>query len=59
MTTIRSDVELRIMPNGDDGRWYWEVISGKEVIARGVAATEPDACREAHDAGRKANLIDD
>jgi hypothetical protein len=47
------------MPNGDDGRWYWEVISGKEVIARGVAATEPDACREAHDAGRKANLIDD
>ena len=52
------DVEFRIMPSGD-GRWYWEVISAKDVIARGVADTEPAACAAAHDAGRKANLIDE
>ena len=32
-----ANVELRIMPNGEDGRWYWEVIkNGREVVARGV-----------------------
>jgi hypothetical protein len=26
-------VELRIMPNGKEGRWYWEVIKdGREVL---------------------------
>jgi hypothetical protein len=39
--------ELRIMPNENDGdgRWYWEVIKdGREVVARGLADTEPAAC---------------
>jgi hypothetical protein len=47
----------RIMPSGDGG-WYWEVINLKEVIARGVADTEPDACEQAGDAARKAGLIE-
>jgi integrase len=44
-------------PSGD-GRWYWEVISAKDVIARGVADTEPEACKAASDAAREANLIE-
>jgi hypothetical protein len=51
------NIELRIMPSGDGG-WYWEVINLKEVIARGVADTEPDACKQAGDAARKAKLIE-
>jgi len=52
------NVELRIMPNGKDGRWYWEVIKdGHEVVARGVADTEPAACEQADEAARKAKLI--
>jgi hypothetical protein len=58
MATTRSDAELRIMQN-TDGRWYWEVISAKTVIARGIAETEPEACRQAHDAGRRAKVMDD
>ena len=39
------NVEFRIMPNGEEGRWYWEVIKhGREVVARGVTDTEPAAC---------------
>ena len=35
-------VELRIMPNGKEGRWYWEVIKeGREVVARGVPTQNP------------------
>jgi len=41
-----------------DGRWYWEVISDKDVIARGLADTEPDACKAASDAACEANLIE-
>ena len=45
------------MPN--DGRWYWEVVKdGGEVVARGVADTEPKACHEANEAAKKAKLID-
>jgi hypothetical protein len=53
-------VELRIMPNENDGdgRWYWEVIKdGREVVARGLADTEPAACEQANEAARKAKLI--
>ena len=57
MPSTRKDIELRIMPSGD-GRWYWEVINLKEVIARDVADTEPDACEHAADAARKAGLIE-
>ena len=52
------NVEFRIMPNGEDGRWYWEVIkNGREVVARGVTDTEPAACRQAHEAAQKAELV--
>ena len=47
------------MPNGEGAGWYWEVISAKDVVARGVADTEPAACAAAHDAAREANLIDE
>jgi len=53
-------VELRIMPNENDGdgRWYWEVIKDdREVVARGLADTEPAACEQANEAARKAKLI--
>ncbi len=53
-------VELRIMPNENDGddRWYWEVIKdGRDVVARGLADTEPAACEQANEAARKAKLI--
>ena len=44
------NVELRIMPNGKEGRWYWEVIKdGREVVARGVTETEPTACEQANE----------
>jgi hypothetical protein len=48
------------MPNENDGddRWYWEVIKdGREVVARGLADTEPAACEQANEAARKAKLI--
>jgi len=49
-----------IMPNENDGdgRWYWEVIKdGREVVARGLADTQPAACEQANEAARKAKLI--
>jgi hypothetical protein len=56
---METGVEYRIMPNDSDGRWYWEVIKdGHEIVARGVADTEPDACAQADEAARKAKLID-
>jgi putative tryptophan/tyrosine transport system substrate-binding protein len=58
--TMGNGVELRIMPNKNDGdgRWYWEVIKdGREVVARGLADTEPAACEQANEAARKAKLI--
>jgi hypothetical protein len=58
MTTAKKDVELRIMPSGNDRGWYWEVISAQQVIARGVAETEPAACSAAHEAAMKAGLVD-
>ena len=59
MASTPTNVEFRIMPSGEGRGWYWEVISGKDVIARGVAETEPAACTAAHDAARAANLIDE
>jgi hypothetical protein len=57
MASTGKNVEFRVMPSGDC-RWYWEVISAKDVIARGVADTEPEACKAASDAAREANLIE-
>ena len=52
------NVELRIMPNGKEGRWYWEVIKdAREVVARGVTDTESAACEQAHQAAKKAELV--
>ena len=45
-------IEYRILENGPD--WYWEVIDGQEVIARGVAPSQKDACAQAAEAERKA-----
>ena len=33
----------RVSRNGHAGDWYWEVISEREVIARGLAATSAQA----------------
>jgi hypothetical protein len=53
------NVEFRIMPSDDEGNWYWEVIrDGHQVIARGVADNEPDACQQANEAAKKAKLIE-
>jgi len=52
------NVEFRIMPNGKDGRWYWEVIKdGREVVVRGVTDTEPAACEQANETARELELI--
>jgi hypothetical protein len=59
MTETPSQVEFRIMPSGDNRGWYWEVISAKDVIARGVADTEPAACQEAREAAQKAHLVEE
>jgi hypothetical protein len=53
-----ANVEFRIMPNGEEGRWYWEVIKdGREIVARGVTDTEPAACEQAHEAAQRAELV--
>ena len=44
-------IEYRIMENGPG--WYWEVISN-EVVARGIASSQKDACAQASEAERKA-----
>src|SRR5215470_3868843 len=53
-----TNVEFRIMPNGDDGRWYWEVLTdGREIVARGVTQTGPAACEQAREAAQRAKLV--
>ena len=55
--TGNNQIEIRVMPNGD-GRWYWELIKdGRDVMLRGLADNEPDACRDAGTAARNAKLI--
>jgi hypothetical protein len=51
MSSANGEMECRVMPSGD-GCWYWEVILGHEVLARGVADTEPQASEEANEAAR-------
>ena len=45
-------IEYRIMENGPG--WYWEVINDNEVVARGIASSQKDACAQAAEAERKA-----
>jgi hypothetical protein len=50
--------EKNLVVNLDFLGRYWEVIKdGHEVVARGVADTEPAACEQADEAVRKAKLI--
>jgi hypothetical protein len=44
------------MPNGN-GDWYWEVLDGRTVMARGIAETEPAACQDAANEARKLKLL--
>jgi hypothetical protein len=51
------NIEFRIMPSGN-GHWYWELIKNiRNVVRRGIARTEPEACQEASDAAREAGLM--
>ncbi len=49
---MSESIEYRILENGPG--WYWEVINGREVVARGVAPSQKDACSQAAEAERKA-----
>ena len=40
-------LSYKVSRNGHAGDWYWEVISKREVIARGLAATSAQARAEA------------
>jgi hypothetical protein len=45
--TLMSGLSYKVSRNGHAGDWYWEVISEREVIARGLAATSAQATAEA------------
>ena len=45
--TLMSGLSYKVSRNGHAGDWYWEVIAGREVIARGLAATSAQATAEA------------
>jgi hypothetical protein len=47
-----NSIEYRILEN--DPGWYWEVIDDQEVVARGVAPSQKEACSQAAEAERKA-----
>jgi hypothetical protein len=42
-----SGLSYRVSRNGRAGDWYWEVMSEREVIARGLAPTSAQARAEA------------
>ena len=47
---MHPSVEFRILENGPG--WYWEVIY-REVLARGVADSQENACAQAAAAEKK------
>ena len=50
---MSNSLEYRILENSPG--WYWEVIrGGREIVARGVAPSQKDACAQAAEAERKA-----
>jgi hypothetical protein len=55
-----SPYTYNVSSNGAAGDWYWEVTNHREIIARGIAATEAlaraDALRAAHVDPRPENL---
>jgi hypothetical protein len=48
-------LEFRILENGDG--WYWEIVAGRQILARGVAESREDACAQAAEAKQKAVAI--
>jgi len=50
---VPKPLECRVMRNDDKG-WYWEVVAGYDVLARGIAETENEALAEAADAKQNA-----
>jgi hypothetical protein len=44
---VQSPFAYHVSPNGKAGDWYWDVTSGGEVIARGLAPTEVRARADA------------
>jgi hypothetical protein len=36
-------LSYRVSRNGSAGGWYWEVISGRQIIGRGLARTSAQA----------------
>ena len=52
MTIMTNRLDARILENNQS--WYWELIDGHEVLARGVADTREEAWAQAADAERKA-----
>jgi hypothetical protein len=50
------DLDIRILQNGSDPSWYWEVVTfQKSVVARGVADLRVLACEQAAAAARTWN----
>ena len=40
-------LSYRVSRNGSAGGWYWEVISGRQIIGRGLARTSAQARAQA------------
>jgi hypothetical protein len=40
-------LSYNVSRNGSAGDWYWEVMSGRQIIARGLAPTKAQARTEA------------
>ena len=48
-----SIVKRRILQNFPGQGWYWEIVAGHEVMARGLADTHEEACSQAAEAKRQ------
>jgi hypothetical protein len=53
MEQVPKRLECRVMRNDGKG-WYWEVVAGYEVLARGIAETEDEARSQAAEVMRNA-----
>jgi CRP-like cAMP-binding protein len=50
---VGSIVKRRILQNHPGQGWYWEIVAGHEVMARGLADTHEEACLQAAEAKRE------
>jgi hypothetical protein len=39
----KTPLSYRVSANGPAGDWYWELISGRDIISRGLAPTKRQA----------------